>query len=41
MDDLGSTSSDIYEYVVKKIGEIEGSQPAEPGEEENTEEESA
>jgi tetratricopeptide (TPR) repeat protein len=40
MDDLGSTSSDIYEYVVKKIGEIEGSLPAEP-EEDKTEEESA
>jgi hypothetical protein len=38
MDDLGSTSSDVYEYVVKKIGEIEGSQPKE---EDKPEEENA
>jgi tetratricopeptide (TPR) repeat protein len=28
MDELGTTSSDVYEYVVKKLNEVEDSQPA-------------
>lgn len=39
MDDLGSTSSDVYEYVVKKINELESAQP--PAQDEKTDEESA